>query len=60
MQIRRPLKRSCLKTDVRKEEEKGGSNDRYPVHVQLFFSGDFHCEVDQRSFLFLNLQSNYF
>lgn len=44
MQIRRPLK-SCLETDVRKKEERGGSNHMYAVHVQLFFSGDFHCEV---------------
>ncbi|XP_054044968.1 SH3 domain-containing kinase-binding protein 1 isoform X1 [Rissa tridactyla] len=45
MQIRRPLKRNCLKTDVSRKEERGGSNDTYAVHVQLFFSGDFHCEV---------------
>lgn len=45
MQIRRSLKKSCLKTDVRKKEERRGSNDMHAVHLQLFFSGDFHCEV---------------
>lgn len=29
----------------RYESGKGGSNDTYAIHVQLFFSGDFHCEV---------------
>lgn len=45
MQIRRPLKRSCPKTDVRQKEERGGSSDIREVHTQLFFSRDFFYEV---------------
>lgn len=45
MQIRRPLKRSCLKTDARQKEERGGSSDVHELHTQLFFSRDFLYEV---------------
>lgn len=58
MQIRRPLKRSCLKADVKKKEERGGSNDMYAVRVQLFFQGTFTVKLYQRYFLFSNLQNN--
>lgn len=39
------MNRSCLKTDVRQKEERGGSNDIREVHTQLFFSRDFFYEV---------------
>lgn len=58
MQSRRPLKRSCLKTDVRKEGEVA------MIGIQcmssFFFQGTFTVKLYQRCFLFLNLQNTYF